>query len=165
MEQKQIVTDVLRYESVQELPEEKQVLVEKAYEFAKHAHAPYSNYRVGCAILLEDGSIVGGSNQENASFPAGICAERTALSACVSTHPEKAPVKMAVVVNDSDFKLERPTAPCGICRQTIQEVETKHQQPIEILFPGENGSFYEVKSIQSLLPLSFEAKNLTNGEN
>ena len=149
------------YEQLEELSTEDINLVKKAYEYGKFAYAPYSNFKVGCAVLLENGEISGGSNQENASFPAGICAERTALSACVSTYPKSKVVKMAIVVNELGFKLSTPTAPCGICRQSIQEFESKFGSPIEIIFPGENGRFYKAKSIQSLLPLSFEAKNLS----
>lgn len=164
MEEIEIVSRLERYENYDHLPDEDRELVLKAYEYGKHAHAPYSNFKVGCAVLLENGEIVGGSNQENASFPAGICAERTALSACVSNFPNTAPIKVAIVVNEESFQLEMPTAPCGICRQSFQEVESIYNHPIEIIFPGENGRFYKAKSIQSLLPLSFEAKNLSKSK-
>lgn len=158
----EITSKIEQYQSAKELPENEQLLIEKAYEYAQYAHAPYSNFKVGCAIKLENGKIVGGSNQENASYPAGICAERTALSSCASQFPNVAIEKMAIVVNDENFLLTMPTAPCGICRQTIQEVEGMYNKQIQILFPGENGSFYKAESIKSLLPLSFKAKHLNN---
>lgn len=145
------------YESSEELSEIEQKLVEIAYSQAKTAYAPYSKFRVGCAILLKNGKIVGGSNQENASFPAGICAERTALSTAASLFPEIPPTKIVIVVNGKEYQVVGVAAPCGICRQSIQETETKFKQSIEIIFPGNNGCFYKAKNIESLLPLSFKS--------
>lgn len=163
MKNVKIEVELLHYESVEELSKQEQRLIQIAYQQAKeNAHAPYSNFHVGCAVLLKNGEIIGGSNQENASYPAGICAERTALSACASLYPNTAPIKMAIVVNNEQFQSETPCAPCGICRQTICEVENKYHQKIEILFPSENGGFYKAKSIESLLPLMFNSENLNN---
>lgn len=163
MKKIKIEVNLMHYKSIHEIPAQEKQLLKIAYKQAKqHAHAPYSNFSVGCAVLLENGEILGGSNQENASFPAGICAERTALSACASLYPNVAPKKMAIVMNHEQFQSKTPCAPCGICRQTICEVQNKHQQPIEILFPSENGGFYKAKSIESLLPLMFNSENLNN---
>lgn len=163
MKKIKIEVNLVHYESIDEMPEQEKQLIKIAYKQAKqNAHAPYSNFYVGCAVLLKNGEIIGGSNQENASYPAGICAERTALSACASLYPNVAPIKMAIVINHEQFRSETACAPCGICRQTICEVQNKHQQPIEILFPSENGGFYRVKSIESLLPLMFNSENLNN---
>ena len=160
MKEIQLNTQFTKYTTINELSEQQQMLIEKAYEFASKAYVPYSNFRVGCAILLDNGEVVGGNNQENASYPAGICAERTALSVAASLYPTSKPVTMGIVVNDKNYHLDLPTAPCGICRQSINEVEAKFNAPIEIIFPGENGSFYGAKSIESLLPLSFKPTNL-----
>jgi len=146
MNQKTITTSLDVYASKDELPVEDQQLVSSAYQAATNSYSPFSNFKVGCAILLTNGEIVGGSNQENASYPAGICAERVALSTCS--------------VNNENYQSKFPCAPCGICRQTISEYEGRFEQEIEIIFPGENGQFYKVKSIQSILPLGFNANNL-----
>jgi len=160
MSQKTITTFLDVYATKDELPVEDQQLVSSAYQAATNSYSPFSNFKVGCAVLLTNGEIVGGSNQENASYPAGICAERVALSTCSSIHAGVKPIKMAIVVNNENYQSKFPCAPCGICRQTISEYEGRFEQEIEIIFPGENGQFYKVKSIQSILPLGFNANNL-----
>ncbi len=149
-----------QYQSVAELPAKEQALVALAYKHAQKAYAPFSNFAVGCSILLANGESVGGSNQENASYPAGICAERVALSTAASLYPDVAPLKIVVVVNQASYSSPFAAAPCGICRQSINEAEGRYGQEIEIIFPGKNGGFLKAKSIQSLLPLSFQARNL-----
>lgn len=154
-----IASEIVHYDSIDELSEVEQSLINKAYEYADYAYAPYSKFRVGCAILLENGKIVGGSNQENASYPAGICAERTALSTCSSLYPNTKPLTLAIVVNDKDFISNVPCAPCGICRQSISETEARYGQ-VEIIFPAPNKGFYKISSIESILPFMFNGDSL-----
>lgn len=160
MDLKTINTSIEVYANKEALNKEDYQLVMAAYDYAKQSYSPFSNFKVGSSILLENGEIVGGSNQENASYPAGICAERVALSTSSSIHPGVKPLKIAIVVNDENYQSNFACAPCGICRQSLVEIESRFQQEVEIIFPGENRQFYKVKSIQSILPLSFSANNL-----
>ncbi len=160
MEKKLITSEFMHYESIHELPKKDQKFINQLYEYTKKAYAPFSNYHVGALIVLEDGTTVLGTNQENSSFPAGICAERVAFSAMSALYPEKKPKQLIIVVQNKEFKSEQAAAPCGICRQTITEYEQRFDTDIELLFPAENGGFYRTKSIKSLLPLAFNAKNL-----
>lgn len=131
-----------------------QELLQQANEAAARAYAPYSNFHVGAALRLKDGSMVSGNNQENASFPAGICAERTALHAAMAAHPSGRVEVIAVVVPGS--KLDRPVAPCGICRQALLEQESRQQGPLRVLLGRVNGEVLEIGSAGDLLPLHFD---------
>ncbi len=145
------------YENIDELNEADKNLIRISAEAAKKAHAPYSKFRVGSAVLLENGEILTGNNQENASYPVGICAERTLLSYAHANYPEKAKLKLAISVLDSDHIV----SPCGLCRQTLIEYETIQNQPIEILLYNRIGSVLVIPSAASLLPLFFDEKSLT----
>lgn len=134
-------------------------LIDKAKEATKSAYAPYSGYHVGAAILLKNGDIISGSNQENAAYPSGLCAERTAMFYANASQPEQAIDTIAVIAyNNGDFVKDVCT-PCGMCRQAILEVENRHKQPIRIVMCSKD-IVYEVKSIKDLLPLSFGGDKL-----
>lgn len=148
------------YENIEELDATAQDLFHKAIEATKHTHSPYSNFAVGAALLLENGKMVTGSNQENASFPAGICAEGVALSAASSLYPGVPIIKIAVTALAKGKLVDNTTPPCGICRQRLKEYESRFNEPIEIYFPGKGQSIYKVKSTEALLPLSFNAEHL-----
>jgi cytidine deaminase len=130
-------------------------LVELAIEATKRSYAPYSNFHVGAAILLNNGAEFMGCNQENAAFPAGICAERSAIFAAGAQYPD-VPVKtLAIAARKPDGELQaEPVAPCGTCRQVIIETETRFKQAVRILLHGTN-KIYAVNGIQQLMPLSF----------
>ena len=143
-------TTVNVFESPKELSNEDQMLFEKAREAASFSYSPYSRFPVGAAMLLSSGKIILGSNQENASFPAGICAERVALSNLAMQAPEEK-IKTLAILIDAD----PPAAPCGICRQSLHQQEHLQQQNIRILLKGKADAVYELNSVKSLLPLPF----------
>ena len=148
------------FSSVEELPEQYQQLIVHAKAATDDSHAPYYQFKVGAALLFNNGQIIKGSNQENASYPIGFCAERTALSAAASLASHEKIKAIAITAKSVKNPVLKPAAPCGICRQTIFEAENKHQQNIEIILTGESGNVYIFKSIKDLLPLHFDANFL-----
>lgn len=144
------------YETSAELSEADSNLLRKAREVLENAYAPYSHFHVGAALLLENGEIVSGSNQENASFPLALCAERVALSAVESRFPESRVLAMAIAVKYERRKVERPAAPCGACRQVIVEKEWRQKSPMRIILQGESGPVLIFSSCRDLLPLTFD---------
>ena len=158
--QKEYTTSFEAFESYDHLDETEKKLFDTAQKFRKIAYAPYSNFTVGCAILLENGEIISGSNQENAAYPSGICAERTAMFYANSQFPHIAPTSMAIAAfHNGDFK-EEAISPCGSCRQVLLETEIRFNKDIEIILYGKK-EILIIKSIKDLLPLSFVAKSLT----
>lgn len=130
-------------------------LVEQAYEIAQKAYAPYSNFHVGAALLMEDGSVITGNNQENAAFPSGTCAERTALFYAGANYPSKK-IKKIVVVAKGDFvSPDSILSPCGSCRQVMLESESRQKEPIEVLLVSQNEKVIHLKSVVDLLPFAF----------
>jgi len=148
------------YKNIQELNAEDKKLYEAALEIRKNAYAPYSHYLVGCAILLENGEIITGSNQENAAYPSGLCAERTAIFWAGANRPNLKIKKMFVVGGPNEGISESPAAPCGACRQSILEYESKQEYPIEFFFAATNGKTVKCASIKDLLPFSFDKNYL-----
>ena len=138
-----------------ELSDTEQALVRQAIEATSRSYAPYSHFHVGAALLLGNGVTIMGCNQENAAFPAGICAERAALFAAGAQYPDVPVIMLAVAARDAKGLLtSEPISPCGVCRQVIIETETRYRQPIRILLYGEN-NIYVVDGIRQLMPLSF----------
>ena len=148
------------FEGIQSLAPADAALMKAAKAVLNHSYSPYSSFKVAAAVLLENGEILTGTNQENASFPAGICAEGTVLSAVSSIYPNVAVKKLAVTVQSARQHIAHPVAPCGICRQRILEYETRFNSNIEIFMMGEEGEVYSVNSIKDLLPLSFSKADL-----
>ncbi|MBF2709498.1 cytidine deaminase [Flavobacterium soyangense] len=155
-----ISTQFSVFESVQELPNDIQNLMGQAVEVRKNAYAPYSKFRVGTALLLDNGKIVLGSNQENAAFPSGLCAERVAVFQAGSIYPEAKILKMAITAASDTNQTTAPIPPCGSCRQSIAEYEIKQESPIEIYFMGEIGAVYKSESLKNLLPFMFDKRFL-----
>lgn len=143
------------FDSIDELDASVKELMQKAIEVRKQAYAPYSKFRVGAAILLEDGEVVVGSNQESAAYPSGLCAERVAIFQAGAIYPDKKILKIAISATSDINPTKRPTPPCGACRQSISEYEQKQDTPIEIYFMGETGEVFKSDSLENLLPLSF----------
>lgn len=141
--------------SLSELSEEKKVLVEKAKEASFGAYAPYSKFGVGAAVLLENGEIVLGNNQENVAYPSGLCAERTALFSANANYPNVAPKILAIAAQTNGKFLANPITPCGSCRQVMLESEKRFGKEITVLLFGEK-NIYEITSIKKLLPLAFD---------
>ncbi|WP_121966038.1 cytidine deaminase [Myroides sp. N17-2] len=160
MKKIEIVTTFLEYDSLAELTVADQELMNRAIEVRKNAYAPYSKFRVGAAILLEDGTVVVGSNQENAAFPSGLCAERTAIFYVGANYPGKRIVKMAITAS-SDLKITNsPIPPCGACRQSILEYEVKQDTPIEMYFMGAEGKVCYSPSLVNILPFHFDKDSM-----
>jgi cytidine deaminase len=157
MKQQKLEATYRAYDSENELPDNYKALVAEARKAKEGSYAPYSHFNVGAALLLNNGQIVHGSNQENASYPIGFCAERTALSAAASLASREKIKAIAITCSSAQNPVTTPAAPCGICRQCIFEAECKHQQDIEVILIGETGPCYIFKSIKDLLPLHFDA--------
>lgn len=152
-----IITSTLDvYDSIEELPKDAIELMEKAFEARDKAYAPYSKFKVGAAVLLDNGEIITGSNQENASYPAGLCAERTAIFYAGAKYPDAIFTRMAISAKSLNHRLVTPIPPCGSCRQAISEYEVKQESPIEIFFMGESGKVVKANSLKELLPLVFD---------
>jgi cytidine deaminase len=150
-----IEAEVEIFEDISECPVYAENLMKSAKSARLKAYAPYSDFLVGAAILLEDGTIVTGSNQENASYPAGLCAERTALFYAGAKYPGLKITCMALSAGPKREDYGVPVPPCGSCRQAIAEYEQKQKSPIEIYFMGVSGQVKMVKSLLDLLPLAF----------
>ncbi|OHT46029.1 MULTISPECIES: cytidine deaminase [Flavobacterium] len=148
------------YNNLEELPKDIQELMSQAVEVRKKAYAPYSQFRVGAALLLDNGKIVVGSNQENAAYPSGLCAERVAIYHAGSVYPEAKILKMAITAASDTNQTTAPIPPCGSCRQSIAEYEIRQDTPIEIFFMGEIGEVYKSASLKNLLPFMFDKKFL-----
>ena len=160
MKQINITTTFSVFDSKEELTKDILDLMNQAIEIRKKAYAPYSRFRVGCAILLDNGKIVLGSNQENAAYPSGLCAERVAIFQAGAIYPEAKILKMAISATSDDKPVLAPIPPCGACRQSISEYEFKQETPIEIYFMGESGEVYKSDSLKNLLPLLFDKNYL-----
>jgi cytidine deaminase len=156
MKEININTRLSVFDSMQELPSDVNELMQKAIEIRKNAYAPYSKFNVGAAILLDNGEIALGSNQENAAYPSGLCAERVAIFHAGAIYPQAKIVKMAITAGSTKSATTKPIPPCGACRQAIFEYEFRQDVPIEIYFMGETGEIYKSNSIQNLLPLTFD---------
>lgn len=146
------------YENIDELSTENKELVNRAIHIATQSYSPYSKFPVGAAVLLDDGQIFCGNNQENISFPAGTCAERTVLNFVKANFPDKKILSIAITATNSTSY--NPVTPCGICRQVIVEMETLQMEPIQVLLHKINGITYVFESSKALLPLAFEEDNL-----
>ena len=155
-----ITTQFKVFDSIKDLPNDIQNLMTQAVEVRKNAYAPYSKFRVGVAIVLDNGKIVIGSNQENAAYPSGLCAERVAIFYAGAVYPEAKILKMAITAASDSNQTTAPIPPCGSCRQSIAEYEIKQETPIEIYFMGEIGSIYKSESLKNLLPFMFDKKFL-----
>lgn len=143
-----------------ELNETERALLAEAKQATYRSYAPYSNFSVGAAVLLADGTIVSGSNQENSAYPSGLCAERTALFYANSRYPDTAIDMLCCAARDvhGNFTL-RPIAPCGSCRQVLLETETRFGRPIRVMLYGTEGIYF-VDRATHLLPVYFDASYL-----
>ena len=144
----------LKYNSMDDFPEEERNLLTHAIESSKMAYAPYSNFHVGAVVLLDDKTIVAGANQENAAFPSGSCAERVAFGKAATTG-KKQKILLAAVVALKNGQIV-PASPCGGCRQLMLEAEAIQKDPIQLIMMTEEGEWIKTKNIKSLLPFSFK---------
>ena len=148
------------FESEKELNESEQQLLSKAREASDLAYAPYSNFYVGAALLLENGVIVSGNNQENVAYPSGLCAERVAIYAAGAQYPNVAIKTIAITCKSKSFHVNEPLSPCGACRQAMSEYEMRHHSTIRVILAGETGKIRIMDSIADLLPFMFKAEEL-----
>ena len=160
MKKIEIKTEFGVYDSFDKLTKEDQNLMKQAIAIRNKAYAPYSKFKVGAAILLEDGTVVLGSNQENAAYPSGLCAERTAIFSAGALHPTVKILKIAISATSMLKPTTSPIPPCGACRQSLLEYEVKQNEPIEMLFMGAEGEVYYSPSIINILPFHFDNKHL-----
>ncbi len=160
MKVKEISIKYAETDQASDLEPADKLLLESASEAAKQAYAPYSGFRVGAALRLANKQIIKGNNQENAAYPSGLCAERVAIFAASAQHPGAVIESIAITVNTDSHKVIDPVPPCGACRQVIAEYENKQNKKIRIIFAGETGKIIQVEGIESLLPMSFNSKNL-----
>lgn len=156
MKEVNIESKLIVFDSFDELPKSIASLMEKAKEARLKAYAPYSKFLVGASILLDNGEIITGSNQENASYPSGLCAERTAIYYTGAQFPNAKIVSMAITAGSQTNETSTPIPPCGACRQSIAEYEFKQESPIEIYFMGTSGKVVKSHSLANLLPLGFD---------
>jgi len=148
------------YNSIDELNLEDSLLLREAQKATEYSYAPYSKFKVGAVAKLSDGKIVSGSNQENASFPAGICAERVLLSSISSLHSNAHIETIAISYKNENGKSNHPISPCGICRQSLQEYEQRMKHPIRLILGGIEGEIYILPKAAILLPLAFTSDEL-----
>jgi cytidine deaminase len=143
------------YSGIEDLDSESKYLVHKAKEATSHTYAPYSKFCVGAALILEDGTVVTGANQENASYPLCMCAERVALYAAASQFAGKRIMKLAVVAHKKNHKELVPATCCGACRQVMVEFEQRQKKPFEVIMLGSDGKWIKSASVASLIPFGF----------
>jgi cytidine deaminase len=160
MKEIQIETKLSVFETFEELSQSEKEYMNQAIEIRKKAYAPYSRFLVGAAILLDNGVVLQGSNQENAAYPSGLCAERVVIFYAGANYPNNKIVKLFISATPSDRDSENPIPPCGSCRQSIAEYEIKQDLPIEIYFMGAKGAIYKSDSLKNLLPFMFDKNNL-----
>lgn len=160
MEKKRIAFDLLVFKDDSELSQNEQNLLHTAEAARENAYAPYSRFKVGAAVLLENGETVIGNNQENASYPSGLCAERVAVFQAGARFPGVAIKAVAISAAAMDHVVDQPAAPCGNCRQAIMEYEQKQQSPITILLKAEKGPIFKCSSMADILPLAFNSSFL-----
>lgn len=160
MQKKSLAISYELYSSIDELDSIAQNLCRESVKAMKTSHSPYSEFRVGAAVLLESGKIVCGSNQENVAYPSGLCAERVALFTIGSAYPDDKIISMAITAHTERFKIIEPVTSCGACLQVMAEYEKKQVNPIEVMFYCLNGSVIRTSGIKSLLPFAFTETRL-----
>ena len=155
----------IQTDHLEDLDAESKYLVHKAKEAAQHAYAPYSKFMVGAAVLLDNGKVVTGTNQENAAYPSGMCAERVALYAASSQYPEQRIIRLAVAAKRKHGKDLVPATSCGPCRQVMLEFEGRQAEPFKVVMLGADSRWIVAPSAESLLPFCFSKSNLESGHN
>ena len=156
MTNKEIKIAYQEFDSLSELEALDRDLVQASIEATSQSYAPYSNFNVGAAVLFEDGVIVKGANQENAAYPSGLCAERTALFYASASRPDKAMTAIAIAAGQNGRLCRTPVSPCGACRQVMAQYQLKSGMPMKVLLVGEH-KIWKFEKIDDLLPLIFDS--------
>lgn len=160
MKNRQTTIDFLEFESEHELPEQSRHLLDAALAALDKAYAPYSHFQVAAAIRMSNGEIICGTNQENAAYPSGLCAERTALFYAGSTYPELAVEEIFVIARKEGGKELLPACPCGSCRQVMQETELRQGSSMSLFFRLEHSGFIQLNTVSDILPFRFDPASL-----
>lgn len=142
-----------------ELSADDQHLIQTAIAATENSYSPYSRFQVGAALRLANGKEVMGANQENAAFPSGLCAERSAIFTAQSNYPDQPVTALAIAARNEHGLMHDPIVPCGACRQVILEIEDRYKQPIRILLYG-TGGVYVINTVKELLPLQFVSESM-----
>ena len=156
MTNKEIKIAYQEFDSLSELEALDRDLVQASIEATSQSYAPYSNFNVGAAVLFEDGVIIKGANQENAAYPSGLCAERTALFYASASRPDKAMTAIAIAAGQNGRLCRTPVSPCGACRQVMAQYQLKSGMPMKVLLVGEH-KIWKFEKIDDLLPLIFDS--------
>ena len=156
MTNKEIKIAYQEFDSLNELDHKDRLLAEAAIDATSRSYAPYSNFNVGAAIMYEDGEIIQGSNQENAAYPSGLCAERTALFYASSRRPDIPIISLAIAAVQNGTLCGTPATPCGACRQVMAQYQTKGGKPMTVLLVG-GEKIWKFASVDDLLPLTFDS--------
>jgi cytidine deaminase len=143
------------YANLSELSDGDRLLVEQAQQAAKNAYAPYSKFHVGAAVLLKNGEIITGNNQENAAYPSGLCAERVTLFYAMATHPKAEIEAIAITALSENSSLKTPPFPCGACRQVLAEYEYRQKKPVRFILHAQSGKTIVMEGVENLLPFPF----------
>ncbi|WP_294535598.1 cytidine deaminase [uncultured Bacteroides sp.] len=151
-----VISTLVKVYQYDELSESDQELLTNAMDATRRSYAPYSRFSVGAAARLANGIVVTGTNQENAAYPSGLCAERTTLFFANSQYPDQPVDTLAIAAKTEKDFIDTPIPPCGACRQVMLETEKRYGQPLRVLLYGKKG-IYEIRSVSDLLPLSFDA--------
>lgn len=155
---------VKKYNSVNELSVSDRELLLQAKEAVSTSYAPYSLFHVGCALILENGIVIKGSNQENIAYPSGLCAERVAIFNAGATYPDVPVVTVAVTAKAENYELKEPVMSCGACLQSMSEFELKFNRPIRVILQGETGDIYVAEGLRTFMPFMFWVDELRAGE-
>ncbi len=160
MEIKKLEINIEHYNQPSELTNEERKLLLEALQAVDGSYAPFSQFHVGAAVLLENGMVIKGSNQENSAYPSGLCAERVALFYANSQYPDVAVKAIAITARAEHFIIESPIAPCGSCRQVMAETEHRQKSKIRVIMQGQKGPVLATEGIENLLPLMFQEEKL-----
>ncbi len=160
MKQNEWISKFTEFSSIDELPGADKKLIADARKSVMSAYAPYSRFSVGAAVLLENGVVMLGNNQENASYPIGLCAERVAVFAAAANYPGVKIKAIAITALSRQFLIDKPITPCGACRQAIAEYEHRYASPIRLIMVGETGNVLVADSIRHFLPYQFNGDDL-----
>lgn len=156
MTNKEIKITYSEYSSIDELPAQDRLVAEAAISATASSYAPYSGFNVGAAVMLEDGEIITGSNQENAAYPSGLCAERTAMFYAGAHRPDKAMVKIAIAGGQNGVLCSYPATPCGACRQVMAQYQARGGRPMEVILVG-GERIWKFSKVDDILPLIFDS--------
>lgn len=156
MTNKEIKITYSEYSSIDELSAQDRLVAEAAINATASSYAPYSGFNVGAAVMLEDGEIITGSNQENAAYPSGLCAERTAMFYAGAHRPDKAMLKIAIAGGQNGVLCSNPATPCGACRQVMAQYQTKGGRPMEVILVG-GERIWKFSKVDDILPLIFDS--------